>query len=344
MESGYNVNEKWTPVHEKILIDWADKATCYRWLHNKSYNKYSCQNAWLTIPVIIISTLTGTANFSQEIIPTNSKTYYSMSIGIFNLLAGLITTIKQFLKISELSVSHRISSIGWAKFNRDIKVELAKQPNDRANPDLIFKKSKEEYERLIETSPPISKYIIQSFKHSFNGRKYNILNLCNELMCCHKCRKGSYEEDPFNLLRLKVERKKIEEFAKISKPEICNTLQTTKKFTYRYMTDKNKLKNRQNDTALNVKNYYDEFYKVRNRFPDKDEMKDKFPELDDETLIRIIDSGITDNKILSNKIEISENSNNNEQGIFIFNNHQNIDSDITSTTSTESIINNIINN
>ena len=49
---------KWQPQHTKILIDWADKAMCYRWLHTKCTHKYTLANAWFTIPVIIISTLT----------------------------------------------------------------------------------------------------------------------------------------------------------------------------------------------------------------------------------------------------------------------------------------------
>ena len=24
---------EWSPEHEQILIEWADKAMCYRWLH-----------------------------------------------------------------------------------------------------------------------------------------------------------------------------------------------------------------------------------------------------------------------------------------------------------------------
>ena len=27
---------EWTPEHEGILIEWADKAMCYRWLHSKA--------------------------------------------------------------------------------------------------------------------------------------------------------------------------------------------------------------------------------------------------------------------------------------------------------------------
>ena len=48
----------WTKEHEKILVDWGDKAMCYRWLHSKSHNIYNKVNAYFTIPVIIMSTLT----------------------------------------------------------------------------------------------------------------------------------------------------------------------------------------------------------------------------------------------------------------------------------------------
>ena len=46
----------WTPDHENILVEWADKALCYKWLHAKSHANYSRSNAWFTIPVIIMST------------------------------------------------------------------------------------------------------------------------------------------------------------------------------------------------------------------------------------------------------------------------------------------------
>ena len=72
-----DTNDKieWTPEHEKILIEWADKAMCYIWLHSKSNAMFSSLNAWYTIPVIVISTLTGTANFAQERVPINYQNY-----------------------------------------------------------------------------------------------------------------------------------------------------------------------------------------------------------------------------------------------------------------------------
>jgi hypothetical protein len=31
-----NNNIEWTTEHEQILVEWADKAMCYRWLHSRS--------------------------------------------------------------------------------------------------------------------------------------------------------------------------------------------------------------------------------------------------------------------------------------------------------------------
>jgi hypothetical protein len=47
---------EWTPDHETILVEWADKAMCYRWLHTRANAMYNTLNAFYTVPVIIIST------------------------------------------------------------------------------------------------------------------------------------------------------------------------------------------------------------------------------------------------------------------------------------------------
>lgn len=159
----------WTPEHEKILIEWSDKAMCYRWLHSRSNTLYSKLNAWYTIPVIVISTLSGTANFAQNRVPIEYQNYFAMGVGAFNILAGIITTVQQFLKITQLNESHRVSGIAWDKFYRNIKIELAKHPTERLNVSQMLKVCKEEFDRLMETSPIIPDNIIGEFKKSFKN-------------------------------------------------------------------------------------------------------------------------------------------------------------------------------
>ena len=224
--SDYNYDKLngWTIEHESILIEWADKAMCYRWLHSKSNNMYSRLNAWYTIPVIIISTLTGTANFAQQRIPTEQQNLFIMLVGCFNILAGIITTVQQFLKITQLNEAHRVSSIGWDKFYRNIKIELAKHPTERMETKQMIKISKEEFDRLIETSPNIPDKIILKFKKFVNDHDFDnkIIKpeICDVLISTSQYRNPwsnqEYKEkqmcdDITNRLKKKYKDKKIED-------------------------------------------------------------------------------------------------------------------------------------
>ena len=204
-------NTIWTTHHEKILIDWADKATCYKWLHEKSQREFARKSRWFTIPVIIMSTITGTANFAQDRIPPEYLQIGTMVIGSINLIAGLITTIQQFLKINELNESHRVSAISWGKFHRNLQIELAKQPSERTHPIHLIKTAKEEYDRLIETSHNIPNHIIKLFIQTFSGG--DILY-----------------DSSLNMMPLTI---KQSIFNELSKPAICNTIVSVKQSLYK---------------------------------------------------------------------------------------------------------------
>lgn len=159
----------WKAEEEQLLKDWADKAQCYEWMHLRSHIKYKAKNAWFTIPVIIISTITGTANFAQDRFGEAYKSWVVMGVGAFNIFAGIITTIYQFLKISELSEGHRVSALYWGKFYRNLKTELAKHPLDRSNHESIITNAKEEYDRLLEMSPMVAQSVIKEFNKKYGG-------------------------------------------------------------------------------------------------------------------------------------------------------------------------------
>ena len=51
-----------------------------------------------TIPVIIISTVTGTANFAQDRFPEDIKQYIVMGIGTLSIIAGILLQYINFYK------------------------------------------------------------------------------------------------------------------------------------------------------------------------------------------------------------------------------------------------------
>jgi hypothetical protein len=248
---------EWTIDHEDILIEWADKAMCFRWLHSRAHALYSKLNYNYTIPVIVISTLTGTANFAQDRVPVAYQGYFVMIVGGFNILAGIITTIQQFLKITQLNEAHRVSGIAWDKFYRNIKIELARHPDERMHVNQMLKMCKEEFDRLMETSPNIPDEIITEFKNKF---------------------KDSLE------------------YEDIIKPEICDKLISTESFRNQWASQDNLIKKKnlksQKDAKIKqaVISFKTDFNKMQGREPVQSEIIDNLKDkIDIKTLNAILD-------------------------------------------------------
>ena len=161
---------KWNIDDDRILKEWVDKSACFKWLHEKSYKVYKQQYLRLMIPVIIISTLTGAANFALERIPDPTyQGYASLIVGAFNIIAAIVSTIAQFLKTAELKEGHNIATRSWDKFNRSIKLELQKDPIERTDKRDLFTYSIKEYDRLVELSPDIPTRVINEFKNIYKN-------------------------------------------------------------------------------------------------------------------------------------------------------------------------------
>jgi hypothetical protein len=165
----------WTKQQEELMAEWSDKAGCYRWLHDRCEKKYSRLNMFITIPVIILSTLTGTANFAIDgFVPSGDdelKKFVSAGIGGVSIFAAILTTLGNFLRFAQGSESHRVAGIAWGKFQRQIAVELAINPNDRLDCMDFLKICRAELDRLIEQSPAIPEDIIREFEHNFKDKK-----------------------------------------------------------------------------------------------------------------------------------------------------------------------------
>jgi hypothetical protein len=254
---------EWNVDHEDILIEWADKAMCYRWLHSRSHAMYSRLNYIYTIPVIVMSTLTGTANFAQSRVPIDFQGYFGMIVGFINILAGIITTIQQFLKITQLNEAHRVSGIAWDKFYRNIKIEIARHPDERMDVNQLLKISKEEFDRLIETSPDIPDKIIDEFKTVFTG--------------------------DFDA-------------SEIIKPELCGNLVSTEKYRNQWSTSdniakKNNLKKQKEKKMKQfIETFMNDFMKMNGRDPIESEIIDNLKEQIDIAQIKQITEKILNEK------------------------------------------------
>ena len=165
------LNEKWNIDHEVILASWCDTAQCYRWLCYNSHEKYSKMQYSFSIPTIILSTVIGAASFTSISVSSNFQQYMPLVVGTVNITIGILNTLQQYFKISEYNENYRICSLAWAKFARMIQFELAKHPNERCTPGIFIRKTCEDLERLMETTPIFPKEIIKDLKKKLSKQE-----------------------------------------------------------------------------------------------------------------------------------------------------------------------------
>jgi hypothetical protein len=159
------INVEWDENSESILCRWCDHAKCYYWLSYNAHQYYYKIQSLISLPIMTFSTILGAASFANiSTFSTTMQLYLPLIVGGVNIYIGILTTYQQYFKISENNESFRLCAKSWDKFNREIELELSKQPKQRKVCGLFLKKIYEDYERLIDTTPNFPTFIIDKFK------------------------------------------------------------------------------------------------------------------------------------------------------------------------------------
>lgn len=245
---------EWSYENEEILAEWCDIAQCYKWLNTETYKYYKDINSYLTIPCIICSTVSGAVSFGITSIPIEYQYIIPFFTGTFTIGVGIITTIQQYYRFSELKETHRILSIAWDKLARNIRIELSKAPMERIDARHFIKFTRIEFDRLMENSEIIPDNIINKFNIKINHSENNTTDL---------------EANP-NKYKFSLK-----------KPDICDTIvsiNTNRRIWFRQENEddtldfrrksKNRIRNRSESN-------YDEIIKV-NDDSTNNEIKDKY--------------------------------------------------------------------
>lgn len=162
------MEEMWNDYHENVLRQWGEASACYRYMHHRAFLQFKRMSLRFNLPVIVLSTITGTANFAQSTLPPSIQPAAPSIIGGLNLIAGLIATIMQFLKVNELMENHRTAALGHGSLSRNIRLQLALPRDERKKEGLKFvEECKSTYDSLLEQSPPIPKKILVNFDKEY---------------------------------------------------------------------------------------------------------------------------------------------------------------------------------
>lgn len=157
---------EWNERLEELIAEEGEKCLCFAWLHGRSEALYSYRNNFIALPVIVLSTLAGTASIGAEGLFGKTE-WAAVGIGLVSISVGILNTVGQYFSWAKRSEGHRIAHIVYQKLFRFISVELSLPRKERMAAGDLLKVVREQYDRLSETSPLIPDLVINEFRARF---------------------------------------------------------------------------------------------------------------------------------------------------------------------------------
>ena len=177
---------QWCEEHENLLKEWAEKARFYSWMHHKTSAKYNKLNNMMTIPMIIVSIVNGSINFTLVGNNSSSKTVtliIPLLVGTLNIVTAVLSSLTKFFKTAEMVEKHEMFHRQFNILVRNISLELSLPPSQRKPPTESLNLSRYDLDRLVNEAPRIPAAVILEFNKQFpyKQNKPEIANFFNKI-------------------------------------------------------------------------------------------------------------------------------------------------------------------
>ena len=158
--------------HEQLLITWAEKASGYAWLHQRSIKVFKRRNLYLSVPASVFGYVAGVCVLlSNDVFNDCShifnKSWLRAIVGIIALLAGLFSNFQEIYSFKEEGEKHRIAHQRFMAFFREISCAVTMAPKNKITTNDYITMKRLEFDKILEQSPDIPQSIITLFNNTF---------------------------------------------------------------------------------------------------------------------------------------------------------------------------------
>ena len=165
------INIEWSSQLEDILAKEGERCSGLSWLHTRAETLTSKYNAFVQVPVIILSTLAGTASVGSSTLFDGDTKTSSIAIGLVSIGVGILNTLGGFFAFAKRSEAHRIAHLSYAKLAAKISIELSLPRDERMSAETLLTHVRETMERLAETTPNCPQSIVDQFNSKYKDEK-----------------------------------------------------------------------------------------------------------------------------------------------------------------------------
>lgn len=164
----------WSSALEELVAAEGEKCRGLAWINQRAETYYSHRANAIAIPVIILSTLAGTASVGSSSLFGNETQISSVVIGLVSIGVGVLNTISSYFSWARKAEAHRIAFLQYSKLFSTIRVEMSLPRLERQEPEAILKQLRDGMERLAETTPSPPEAILKEFNNHFKDEDKTI--------------------------------------------------------------------------------------------------------------------------------------------------------------------------
>jgi hypothetical protein len=161
-----DVQIEWSTQLEDILAQEGERCRGLAWLHIRAESLTSKYNTYVQVPVIVLSTLAGTASVGSATLFGGGPAS-SIAIGLVSIGVGILNTLGSFFAFAKRSEAHRIAHLNYSKLSSKISIELSLPRDERMPAEPFLINIRETMERMAETTPMCPEDIIKDFNDKF---------------------------------------------------------------------------------------------------------------------------------------------------------------------------------
>lgn len=165
-------NIHWSNQLEDLIAQEGEKCRGLAWIHQRAEQALSKKNNTIQIPVIVLSTLCGTASVgSSSLFGQNEAGISNIVIGFVSIAVGVLNTLGNYFAYARKAEAHHIAYLHYSKLFSWVNVELSLPRTERMQPAEMLKQLRDEMERLAETTPSPPLNILAQFNNKFKDYK-----------------------------------------------------------------------------------------------------------------------------------------------------------------------------
>lgn len=173
MDDENKVKIDWSTQLEDILAQEGERCRGLAWLHIRSEILTSKYNTYVQVPVIVLSTLAGTASVGSATLFGGGSTS-SIAIGLVSISVGILNTLGSFFAFAKRSEAHRIAHLNYSKLSAKITIELSLPRDERMDAEPFLVHIRETMERMAETAPMCPEDVIKEFNIKFKNTNVSL--------------------------------------------------------------------------------------------------------------------------------------------------------------------------